>query len=108
MIDCYKIDSGQPFPEHPNEDDYLVSFDLDEFKASQKLIEQLEKRGVSIPFFEDNRWTVHDVAMGNSVAKQLLSDGNWDSEQEKESIEKWNGVLEILTHQSLDLIWFAD
>jgi hypothetical protein len=107
MLDCYFFEKESGIPEYPDENNYIDSFELDEFRHLERVIERSKEMGITISFFKDFCLEGNEIAtflslLDDSVRNEKLT------EVQKSTHHKMTNVLQKCLASSLDLVCFCD
>ncbi|NQX98283.1 MAG: hypothetical protein HRT73_10455 [Flavobacteriales bacterium] len=106
MLDFYYIEEERVFPEEPDEDNYINSFNLDEFKLLEKLIQYGKEKEIQLIFFDDSRLSKMDILILFDFCKTLIS--NLKEDSTKEVYLKMYNVLDSSIKANKEIICFCD
>ncbi|SHG39346.1 hypothetical protein SAMN04488109_0029 [Chryseolinea serpens] len=107
MFDCYSILDSQGTPEYPNEDDYIDSFDFEEFKLLSELTAFYEGKSMEFMYFKDFRIMNFQVEEMTGNIKTILSSRGF-SEYHKKAYQKMNNILQVCLNKGMGLVCFCD
>lgn len=106
MLDFYSINDQEGLPEYPNEENYIGSIGLNDFKSVHDLIEYTKTLGVDIGYYIDFRIKKSEVSKMYDFAKVQIKNV---PQEKKASYRKFLEILKEATiNQNSGLICFCD
>ncbi len=106
MLDFYSISDQEGQPEYPNEDNYIGSIGLNDFKSVHDLIEHTKTLGLEIGYYIDFRIKKSEVSKMYEFAKFQIKTV---PQEKKASYRKFLDILEEATvNLNSGLICFCD